>query len=121
MIGATFGTVLLFCENLFNPISDHFQQVLPLSVNGCLVTNQTDPSLTTAMLNWAETTPSTNNSTVHDLQLAPQRPIAAIFAISYMYMTAFGFLLGLSIGIFTSIFSGKHSCFFFQHIYSKFF
>ena len=104
MLGASFGTVWIFCGKIVYPDSTEFKQALPLFVTkevysgDSVLEVSSATSLESALTNVTLATTSTTPS-------AP--PVADLYAMSYMYMTAFGFLIGIIIGIVISLFTGN--------------
>lgn len=107
MIGATFGTVLLFCGKIFHPAHQRFAQNLPLSNADCRRLNDTSTLSTFTTTQLQDTEPFLNTTT-YDFKSATERHLAEdFFAMSYMYMTAFGFTVGITIGIVVSVLTGE--------------
>ena len=107
--GATFATVWIFCGKIIYPVPKEFQQVLPLSSNYCIrsasvqskkITTEL-PSCWNATTTWEDTTTITNVT-------ASLRPLVAdLYAMSYMYLTAFGFIIGMCLGVAISLLTGE--------------
>ena len=106
MISATFGTVWIFCGKIVYSVPEEFRQPLPLYVRKDAINSSDfateDPSVAT-ITDLQNITLEANMT-----QTTSMRPrIADLYSLSYMYQTAFGFLIGMSVGIIVSLLSGK--------------
>ena len=112
MASAAFATVWVFVGRMAYPVPPHFTNRLPLSTSECdswPVNNQT--TLTSNYSSYEITIDVSTTSHVTMLAttastVAERPPVADLYAISYIYLTAFGFCFGMVVGIVVSLATG---------------
>lgn len=108
MISAAFGTVWVFCGKLVYPVPSQFTKPLPTNTEGCSagfypMNATTSDLLYNSSVSQTNFTLATSTSTM----IEQRPPVADLYAISYIYLTAFGFCIGMVVGLVVSLLTGK--------------
>ena len=115
MAAATFGTVWIFSGRIAYPIPSEFTNKLPVTTSGCVINSMMGNSSNASTIESfaGSAALSTADITTQPTSSAPPRPpVADLYAISYIYLTAFGFCFGMAVGIIVSLLSGEFCLFF---------
>ncbi|CAK8694350.1 unnamed protein product [Clavelina lepadiformis] len=97
IISASTATVWVFVGRIIYPPEAEFNNRLSLSDSACLVSENTTLELM-------------QNSTqvMENVTTAPRPPIADFYSMSYFYLTAFGFLVGITVALIVSFMTCGH-------------
>ena len=93
------------------PVSNHFKNPLPFANNGCanICYNGTTDAL--AEMPSFDPMTTTNSFTTVKTTILSYPPIGDLYSMSYMYMTGFGFLIGIAVGLIISLLTGSMDSF----------
>ena len=115
MAAATFGTVWIFVGRIAYPVPPEFTNKLPISTSGCgidqiLIENITSITETFNTSSIMATTYDVTTMSLSSSTMSTRPPIADLYAISYLYLTGFGFCFGMVVGLIVSLLSGEYKC-----------